>query len=365
MRVVGAGIYGASAARELARRGHAVELWDPGPLPHPDAASTDISKVVRADYGGDVFYAEHGERALEGWRAWNEGLFSRELFHEEGFLVLSARPLEPGGFEHDSYALLSARGHALERLHAEHPFAHWAGVQDGYRNPSGGWVESGEVVRQLVLAARELGVELVEQAATAEQIAAWTAAGEQTLVAAGAWTPVLLPELADRLRPVGQPVHHLAPPDPSAWRSPLFPTWACDIGTTGWYGFPANAQGLLKIANHSEGVLTDPRGPREMPEQAEEQLRAFLRRHLPEAADFPVVGRRLCLYCDSFDGDFWIDRHPEHPNLMVSAGGSGHGLKFAPLLGGWAADLVEGAPAIERFSWRELGAHKTEEARNA
>jgi glycine/D-amino acid oxidase-like deaminating enzyme len=364
MRVVGAGVYGASAALELARRGHRVQLWDPGPLPHELAASTDISKVVRADYGGDVFYTQAGEAALEGWRAWNSELFERELFHEEGFLILSARRLETGSFEHASRALLSSRGHTLEPLDASR-FAHWRGVADGYRNPSGGWVESGAAVAGLVRAAAEAGVELVEQAATAEQIRAWTRAGERTLVAAGAWTSTLLPELADRLRPIGQPVHHLRPPDPEAWRAPRFPVWACDIGTTGWYGFPANADGLLKIANHGEGVLTDPRGPRDMPADAEARLRSFLARHLPEALDFPIVGTRLCLYSDSFDGDFWIDRHPEHPDLFVSAGGSGHGLKFGPLLGGWAADVIEGAPALPRFSWRALGDRKTEEARNA
>ena len=55
--VVGAGVFGASAALELRIRGHAVTLVDPGPLPHADASSTDVSKIVRADYGGDAFYS--------------------------------------------------------------------------------------------------------------------------------------------------------------------------------------------------------------------------------------------------------------------------------------------------------------------
>ena len=51
--IAGAGIFGATAAVALARRGHRVTLVDPGPLPHPLAASTDISKVVRLEYGPD------------------------------------------------------------------------------------------------------------------------------------------------------------------------------------------------------------------------------------------------------------------------------------------------------------------------
>src|SRR2546428_6030061 len=50
--VVGAGIFGVTAALELVRRGWRVTLVDPGPIPHPRAASTDISKVIRMAYGG-------------------------------------------------------------------------------------------------------------------------------------------------------------------------------------------------------------------------------------------------------------------------------------------------------------------------
>ena len=59
--VVGAGVFGSSAALELRRRGHEVTLLDPGPIPHVLASSTDISKVLRMDYGADeVLYGTHG-----------------------------------------------------------------------------------------------------------------------------------------------------------------------------------------------------------------------------------------------------------------------------------------------------------------
>src|SRR5678815_3719066 len=113
--VAGAGVFGASAALELARRGYAVDLLDPGPLPHPLAASTDISKVVRLEYGADVDYTEMAERALVGWRTWNREL-GEPLFHETGVIFLRPTPLAVGTFEGNSFALLSARGHAIEAL---------------------------------------------------------------------------------------------------------------------------------------------------------------------------------------------------------------------------------------------------------
>src|SRR5258705_13205780 len=87
--VVGAGVFGASAALELARRGHSITLMDPGPLPHPRAASTDISKAIRMDYGSDEFYMALMEEAFLGWDKWNLE-WNEALYHEDGFLVLSA-----------------------------------------------------------------------------------------------------------------------------------------------------------------------------------------------------------------------------------------------------------------------------------
>src|SRR5205807_9929863 len=70
--VVGAGINGVTAAIELRKRGHNVALIDPGPLPHPLAASTDISKAVRAAYGADEEYTDLAERSIKLWRDWNK-----------------------------------------------------------------------------------------------------------------------------------------------------------------------------------------------------------------------------------------------------------------------------------------------------
>src|SRR5262249_43405387 len=113
--VVGGGVFGVSAAISLVSRGFHTELVDSGPLPRPEAASTDISKIVRMDYGGDTLLTELMEGALPLWREWN-GRWGEELFHEDGFVVLSKSSMRPGGFEHDSLTTLEGRGHRLTRL---------------------------------------------------------------------------------------------------------------------------------------------------------------------------------------------------------------------------------------------------------
>ena len=82
-------------------------------------------------------------------------------------------------------------------------------------------------------------------------------------------------------------------------------------------------------------------------------------------ANLRLHGSKICLYCDTWDGDFWISRDPEREGLVVSTGGSGHAFKFAPVLGKLAADALEGVdnPYNSRFDWRPLGEIKSEDIR--
>ncbi len=379
--IVGAGVFGLTAALELKARGWRVTVLDPGPIPTPTAASTDISKVVRMDYGADELWTEMGRRSLPRWREWNRRS-GATLFHEDGFLVLTRAPMRPGGFEFESFQLLSRQGERLERLDSAalaHRFPAWAAERylDGYLNPQGGWAESGKVVTWLALEARREGVLLVENCAFAEFLESGSRVvgvraqdgrefrADLTLLAAGAWTPTLLPELNDVMWATGQPVLHFRVANPSEWQAPHFPVWAADIGRTGWYGFPALADGTLKVANHGPGRRVHPDEPREVSPDDEPRFRAFLRETFPALAAAPLIGTRLCLYCDTFDGNFWLDHHPQRPGLFVAAGDSGHAFKFAPVLGDLIADAVEHQQndALQRFAWRERKATGGEGAR--
>jgi len=380
--VVGAGAIGASAALELRRRGFAVDLLDPGPLPHPLASSTDISKAVRMDYGSDAFYAELAALALTGWRAWNRE-FDRPLFHETGILLLSKDGLDRGGFEADCHRTLTRRGVPLERLDRAalaRRFPAWAAAPcaDGYFNPRAGWVESGEVVRQLLERARAAGVRVRERVRCTRLCASGSrvtgvecADGERVradtvVVAAGAWTRTILPDLAPFLRAVGQAVVHFRPRDARPFAGEVFPVWCLDIAGSGWYGFPANAAGVVKIGHHGPGRDVAP--DEELAVRPAEVQRAvdFAARTLPDLRAAEVAATRLCLYCDTPDGDFLIDRDPARPGLLVAAGGSGHAFKFAPVLGPLVADVLEGRPNphAARFAWRSVERRRFEQARH-
>lgn len=379
--IVGGGTFGINTALELRGRGHSVTLLEPGPLPHPNAASTDISKVIRMDYGRDEFYMEMMEEALALWRGWNEEL-GETVFHETGVLYFTLDGMGPGDFEYESYQLLLKRGHAIERLNSaeitkRYPAWNADIYPDGYLNPQGGWSPSGRVVTLLAARARAAGVQIIEGARFAELVqdgsrvlGARTADGAEYLadavvVCAGSWTSTLLPWLQNVIWPTAQPVMHFRVPVLPPYQPPLFPVWTADVGKTGWYGFPAQADGVLKIANHGPGWPMDPNGERKMPPDVEPRFRKFLTESLPGLIDAPRIFERLCFYSDTFDGDFWIDHDPERRGLVVSAGGSGHAFKFTPLIGRVTADVVEEVPNkyARRFKWRERGALAAEEAR--
>jgi glycine/D-amino acid oxidase-like deaminating enzyme len=381
--IIGTGAFGASSALELARRGHTVTLLDRGPIPHVDASSTDISKMVRMDYGSDVFYHELAEAALDVWDQWNTS-WPRPLFHDEGFLVLAPGPMAAGQFEFESHRVLVERGYAPQRLDGDALSRHWPQwnadrYPDGYLSPRGGWVESGAVVSWLINLCDKAGVrfrtgtfrELLSEGSRVSGVRFDGPDGDDILpadrvvLAAGAWTPRLAPWLSSALRAVAQPVVHFMPAAPEQFRSPTFPPFAADTSGTGWYGFPAVADGRVKLGHHAEGVEVDPNEPGNVEEDHLALARAFLSESIPALSTAPVVGTRMCLYCDSFDGDFLIDRDPQREGLVIAAGGSGHGFKFTPLVGSMVADAVEGHNNrwSARFRWRTGGTHRSEAAR--
>lgn len=379
--IVGAGVFGASAALELALRGRSVTLVDPGPLPHPRASSTDISKMVRADYGADTFYSRFARDCIAGWRRWNAEA-GRNYFHETGFLILAGEKMQPGGFEHDSRKVMRSLGQKVESMEGERlreRFPAWTSQRypDGYYNPDAGWVESGNVVQWLLTRARDAGVVLRE----GETIQSLLVKGSRVegvvtdlgselrsdvvIVAAGAWTPTLLPWMRDALRCVGQPVYYFQPDNPERYLPDRFPPWAADIANTGWYGFPVQENGIMKIANHGSGIPADPNTDTSVPVEMDEMFIDFLANTFPELAGSPIDSRRLCFYCDSWDGDFLIDWDPDRDGLLVATGGSGHGFKFAPLMGPLIADKVERRTNEweSRFRWRPVGKPIAEAAR--
>ncbi|KAJ3102806.1 hypothetical protein HDU97_000263 [Phlyctochytrium planicorne] len=403
--IVGGGTFGLSTAYALRQRGHEVTVFDRFRIPAEDAASTDINKVVRADYADDVLYQELGLKAIEKFKEWNPDAikrFGRPLYTECGATFMTAKP-EMNTFEKECIKGLSnaGLGDALVPLSGSSapPLSKWPGLEaartqlkGGYLNTKAGFGESGLTIKYLAALATEAGVKFVtgSKGTFSELIKIKTKVrGFKSLdgthhwgtvvIAAGSWTPSILPEIAKICTPVGQAVVQFKIPEElkKTFSPDSFPVWFGDVTQMGFYGFPMTCDGIVKVAHHGKGYpSTGPESyhvtkgktektPPEIPLAAVLRYRDFFSTHFPMLNHLDIFKTRVCWYCDSFDGNFVVDAVPGFSNLFVASGGSGHAFKFTPVIGEVVADVVEGKENqyTGLFGWREPDAGKVDSIR--
>ncbi len=369
--VVGSGVFGMAAGKELARRGHEIVMVDPtGPTPHAQASSRDISKVVRTEYNNDTDYTALADASIDRWLALNEEWDT--VYHNVGVTLLTAA-MTADSYEGRSLATAQATGKPVEILDAatirdRFPMFPAGKLDAGFCNPRGGFVEALRVLWYLRGDLDRLAVQwCLGQPAVSLMVSRGVCQGvilqdgsrlhaDHTVLATGAWTSYLVPELQGLAKSTAQPIFHLAVEDLDRYSAPRFTVMLINMEKAGLYLLPVHPQErIVKAGLHTSGREVDPRQHDRMVSTGEVQmLRSLLDEYVPELVDAPIVDSRICLYHDTLDYHFWIDHHPAIRNLTVACGGSGHGFKFTPVLGEIIADKVEGTlhPYGHKFRWR-------------
>ena len=368
--IVGAGCFGLSTA--MALLDHGVEpseilVFDRSEtLPAQDSASYDINKMVRSDYGDDLMYTQMAIDSMSIFRQWNDS--SRlPLFHECGVLILTANEAIDS-FEAKSRAHQCSTLELSETLHIGPLDIMKRSLPFGYFNSKGGWADSALTLQFMLDSIRYRGVQICGGVERIMEDGAVICSDGQiysgtVIVACGAWSSKLLPELDPFIQARAQPIIHIRlEPESEAYR--LFSSdcscWMADIGRTGFYGFPLQTRtGQLKFANHGAGIIP-PNCPsyrpdenlQDMPEYLLSKFKSFIATFFPSLKDARIEGTRFCWYTDTFDGDFIIDWVPGRSNVLVVTGGSGHGFKFTPIIGRIAVDVIFGKKLWPRFKWR-------------
>ncbi|EPQ55237.1 FAD dependent oxidoreductase [Gloeophyllum trabeum ATCC 11539] len=383
--IVGAGCFGISTAYHLLKRGYSsITVLDrSATLPAPDAASTDINRMVRSSYS-DPFYSKLCHEAIESWRDQSEW---PDVYRESGVLM--------GGAGYDPYTeaayrtdlAMGARVRDLPdraAIQAVLPPGVRTGLFRGYISRDGGWVDAAKATTTMTSKVIRMG----GQVHAGKSVCSLVRNGGKThgiecadgtvfladlvIIATGSWTASNFPDLRleEKCVAAGQSVVTI---QLTAEESERYHGCPCMVNyKTGFYIFPPNKDNILKMGKHcgghvnpvhiSEGhrTISVPRtasshgddGLR-IPKSMLQEIRALLAMTFPELAHRAFASTRLCWYTDTPDEDWIIGFYPGDEGLVIATGGSGHAYKFLPVIGRLTADLISGTlepPLRKKFA---------------
>ncbi len=352
--VIGLGGHGSAAAYHLARRGRRVlGLEQFAPL-HERGSSHGLTRIIRLAYHEHPSYVPLLRRAYELWHEL-ESVVGEEL-------LVTTGALEGGPGDGATFlgSLAAAELHDLPHevleagdLERRYGFANLDPSTRAVLQPDGGFLLAEETMRAHHAAATSHGAELrFEEAVMGwEPIAAdgvrvrtgrGTYEADRLVVCAGAWIRELVPVLVTLAVPERQVLGWFTPKMPEVFGPDRFPVFLIDVeGGKHYYGFPTHAGHGVKLGwYHHFGEAIDPSDPdRTARPDDEAALRHFMERYLPDAAG-PTEMLRACIFTNTPDEHFVIDHLADAPQVTIASVCSGHGYKFASVIGEILADLA-------------------------
>lgn len=359
--VVGVGAVGAAATRHLAERGRDVLALEKYDVPNAMGSSHGVGRIIRLAYHEGADYLPMLERAYEDWRALDRRA-ERPLLTQTGSLTVG-----PPDGESVTGATATCRSHGIE-----HEELTGAAVNDrfpaydlptDYRalyQPDGGLLDPERCITTQVEAAHAAGATVRAR----EPVVGWENSGgrvtvrtprseydaDRLVIAAGPWAAEHVPAL-DRVLTLERHVAcRFQPTDPASFSPDRFPVFVIDTADgRHFYGLPRHRRPGFKIGDaNTDNAGIDPDTMDRHPSLGEaERARSFLEEFMPAGAG-PVMQLSACVLTQTPDGDYIIDRVPEHPNVVVGAGLSGHGFKTSTVIGEALAALAVGdSPPID------------------
>lgn len=343
----------------LARRGVRVLALERFGAAHDRGSSHGRTRIIRQAYFEHPDYVPLLRRAYDLWGEL-EAIREESLFRRVG--LVEAGP--PDGALVRG-ALESARRHGLDverlpRSEASRRFPMFR-FPDGFEvvlERNAGYLRVEVCVLAHLEEAARAGAELrfdepaTGWEATNDGVVVKTARGTyaagKLVVCGGAWAGSLLHGLGVRLEVVRKHLHWFETGDPRYDEGEGCPTFLFELPEGQFYGFPDTGGAGVKVAEHTGGEpVDDPAAvDRSVDPVDRARIVAFLRAHLPGVSDRPL-DHAVCMYTMSPDGHFLVDLHPEHRTVAFVAGLSGHGFKFASVLGEILADLaLDGRTAL-------------------
>jgi sarcosine oxidase len=352
--VIGVGAMGAATCCELAHRGVRVLGLEKFGIAHDRGSSHGLSRMIRLAYYEHPDYVPLLRRAYERWIELEQLSGRSDILHITGGLFMCPR----GGDVVESI-VKSARAHALpyellDSAEIRRRYPQFAIPDDfiGLFEPATGLLAPERAITAFARIAMQRGAEIHghepvrEWSNDAKGVTVRTDAAtyhaDRLVVCGGPWSASLLRDLGIDLTVTRQLLGWVWPREPERFKLGAIPCWA--VGRPDgslYYGFPMSADDPgLKCARHAPGPVTDAdRVSREPTREDDAAVQSIVREWLPSASG-PTVSLRICLYTNSPDSHFIMGRHPRYDRVTLACGFSGHGFKFASVVGEILADLA-------------------------
>ncbi|MFC6727820.1 N-methyl-L-tryptophan oxidase [Natronoarchaeum mannanilyticum] len=358
--VIGVGGMGSAAAAHLAERGADVLGLERYDVPHSMGSSHGVTRIIRLAYYEHPSYVPLLRRAYELWRDL-EADYDRQLLHVTG--SVDAAPPDDPLFEgskrscedHDIPHEVLSSAELGERFPGyDLPEDHMAVYQ-----PDGGFLWPEQCIVAHVQRAHANGAEIRAR----ERVQSWESTGgtgaddpddgvvvetdrgtyeaSKLVIAAGAWAAEQVDALEGIAVPERQALGWFQPTAPEHFSPENFPVFNLQVSEGRYYGFPTFHVPGFKIGryHHLDETVDPDEMDREPNREDEAILRECTERYFPAAAG-PTQRLATCMFTNTPDEHFVIDRLPDHPQVSVAAGFSGHGFKFASVVGEILADLT-------------------------
>ena len=357
--VIGVGSMGSSACYHLADRGYKVLGLEQFDITHEFGSHAGQSRIIRKAYFENSDYVPLLNRAYENWKAFEKET-GEQLYFPTG-LVYFGSPDDPliKGVKRSSslYNIKLDQQNSNEASQLFHQFK----IPDQFETlfePDAGFVTPEKTIRLYTKQAIKKGAEIH----TREKVLNWKKDPNEIVVTtdknvyrcnkliitAGAWAGKMISSFSKKLKITRQFIAWLAPKNWNNYALDRFPCWllADDERPGCYYGFPIlsgekfEGPAGLKIAHHYPAIETDPDSVnRQITQEDEEDLKYVFKKYF--RGDFEMLSYKICLYANSPDEDFIIDKLPGYEDkIIIACGFSGHGFKFVPVIGEILADLA-------------------------
>jgi len=350
--VVGVGGMGSSTAYHLSSHGLDVLGLERYDIPNQMGSSHGVTRIIRRGQYEHPAYVPLVDRSYDLWRDLEERT-GRDLLHITG--GIDAGP-EGGTVFNESRKSCEIHGIDHEVLSGNEVNQRFPGYnlpEDHHAvyQPDSGFLVPEQCIIGYVEAAQANGAEIRAREGvneftelsngsvrvTTEQD---TYEADKLVITAGAWTQKFLPDFSATVTPVRQVLAWLQPSEPDQFDASNFPVFIHGTEEDHYYGFPQYDVPGFKFGkfNHFEETVDPDEMAREPRKDDENMLRSYAESYFPKGSG-PTMRLSTCMFTNTPDKHFILDRLPDRPNITVGAGFSGHGFKFASAIGEVLADL--------------------------